>query len=109
MVSATPTEWEEIGAFIRNLSSWKSCADQCSIPTINVVQNPSRHFKDCLKKFKRRHGVKKANAIIKDIPGAGIGVSWNGRFNAKVVLSDEDAALLRMFYTDQTEMVDEYE
>ena len=100
MVIATPTEWEEIGAFIRKLSSWRSFAKNCTLSAVNVVQTPKHYFDDRLKLFEQIYGNKAdTNAVL--------GLDTQGRFRTKIVLSEEDATLLRVFYTDHTEMVAE--
>lgn len=100
MVIATPTEWEEIGSFIRKLSSWRSFAKNCTLSAVNVVQTPKHYFDDRLKLFEQVYGNKADTSAV-------LGLDAQGCFRTKIVLSDEDAALLRVFYTDHTEMVAE--
>lgn len=98
MVIATPQEWEEIGPFIRKLSSWRSFAKNCTLSAVNVVQTPKHYFADRIKLFEQVYGNKAdTNAVL--------GLDAQGCFRSKIVLSDEDAVLLRIFYTEHTEMV----
>ena len=102
-VRATPEEWEQIGPFIRKLSSWRSFAKNCTLSAVSVVQTPNHFFKDRISRFEYLYGskasLKTANAILN--------LDAEGRFAVAITLSDEDAALVRLFYNDHIEMVAE--
>ncbi len=100
MIRATPAEWEEIGAFIRKLSSWRRSAVKCGVNTVNLVQTPKHYFADRVKLFEHLYGNK---ADVQAV----MGLDAQGRYSTKIALSEEDMTLVRMFFTENTEMVAE--
>lgn len=93
-VRATPEEWQVIGPFIR-----KSCKSVNLTSRIlgSLLTSPKAYFDDRIKLFEHLYGNKAdVNAVL--------GLNEAGQYSAKIVMSDKDATILRMFHDQHVEI-----
>lgn len=93
-IRATPEEWGTLGPFIRK---------NCNTVQLNsrilatLLTTPKAHFDDRLKLFEHLYGNKAdVNAVL--------GLNEQGQYSTKVIMSDKDATMLRMFHDEHVEV-----
>lgn len=96
-VRATPEEWEVISPFIRN--TCKTWRIERTLDHI-VIASPKAYFADRIEMFRHLYGHQAEINIV-------LGLDDLGRYKVNLQMSDEDATLLRLFHTDNVEMVAE--